>query len=300
MSAPDRPCDVCHRAESTWHITEWAVHLCSGCLPCYFEKKVKTTLTSLGQIKRGDRVMVGVSGGKDSAALVGALRALQKDLYFHLTAFYVDMGLPDYSAQCEVVIRQLCDQLRVPLEVLPLAKYGVHIEAVRKWPVCAVCGICRRALITRELTPDRCEVLATGHTLEDQLQYMVKNLISGRFWSPQPVLEATDYLPRKVKPLFFIPEAATAAYTEVRQLPLAEATCPLFVPESHSLKEVAQTLEQVAPGSKLIVLHNLRKLLKPRVEAQEWRPCADCGTPTPKQVCDLCRLRRDQEASKSL
>ena len=299
MSAPERPCDVCHQAPADWHITEWAVHLCSGCLPRYFEKKVKTTLTSLEQIRRGERVMVGLSGGKDSAALLATLKALQRELYFHLTAFYVDMGIPGYSAECEAVVGQLCEALRVPLEVLRLTDYGVRVEAVRKWPVCAVCGICRRALITRELTPDRCDVLATGHTLEDQLQYMVKHLISGRFWSPQPVLTATEHLPRKAKPLFFIPEAATAAYCKVRQLPAVEATCPLFVPESHNLKEVAETLEQVAPGSKLIVLHNLRKLLGPRTEEQEWRSCADCGAPSPKPVCDLCLLRRDQQAPKT-
>ncbi len=290
-------CSVCHTARATFNLAEWAVQLCPDCLPGNFEKRLKATIQSQTLFRRGEKVLVAVSGGKDSAALLAALARLKCDLYFHLHALHVDMGLGDYSQRSLEAVQALCERFKVPLEVLRAADYGVEVRATRQWPVCAICGGIRRALFAREVTPDKWDAFALAHTLEDQLQTLLKNLLSGKYWLPQPKLEASPHYARKIKPFYFFPEDATAAYAQVLELPYVKEECPLFDTASHDLKRVGQTLGEVAPGAKLIFLHNMRKLLSPPpADEGEWRPCTECGAPTPKGTCDLCRIRLAQQA----
>jgi tRNA(Ile)-lysidine synthase TilS/MesJ len=161
--------------------------------------------------------------------------------------------------------------------------------------MCAVCGAIRRAILPRVAQRAGAEVLCTGHTLDDQLVYALKDLLSGRAHPPRPVLPATAGFPQKSKPLFFLPERATAIYCGLAGLPTVAGACPRFDPSTHRFKAVFELLERLAPlGKKQLLTSLSRFITRPKGPDREEHPCPVCGLPTSFSPCPLCRLRASQ------
>jgi uncharacterized protein (TIGR00269 family) len=289
-----RKCGVCDGQEEVLAVTEWNRGLCRRCLPKALENRVLGEMRRRQMVATGERIGVAVSGGKDSAALLAVLATLRERKPFQLVALHLDMGIGDYSAACRAAVEALCRRYAVPLLVERVADYGVRAEGVGPWPVCAVCGGVRRALLPRLARRANLAALATGHTMEDMLQVMLKQLMAGRSFAPKPVLPATPYDPRKLKPLYFVPEKVTAAYAEARGLEYVAAPCPYFVPSSHRFKAVFEQLERMAPMAKMQVLTNLGRLLRPPPVAERSFVCEDCGERARRPLCPLCMIRRLQ------
>ena len=153
----------------------------------------------------------------------------------------------------------------------------------------------RRALFDRLGLREGYSAVATGHTLDDRLQQMLKRLLTGRLDAPQPVLPGDACHPRKIKPLSFIPDRASEAYVRLLELPYMTTACPQFAPEAHRLKAVFELLEQLAPMGKTQLVNSLHKAMREQPRGGEDRPCPECGHPTGTDLCPLCRLKRWQE-----
>jgi tRNA(Ile)-lysidine synthase TilS/MesJ len=288
-------CCVCKSTEGLHELSEFGKAVCSRCLPAFVRRRVNRTVARYQMIRKGETVAVAVSGGADSSSLLHMLHALRSRLYFHLLALHVDMGLGEYSERSRQACERLAERLGVRLVVERVADCGVRIEPVKQWPMCAVCGGVRRCLLPRAARREGAEVLATGHTLDDQLQYALKNLLSGRLEAPPPVRSATPSAPRKVKPLYLVPDSASDLYVQLEALPTCSDVCPTLNPDAHRLKRVFELLEELAPMGKPQVLLGLHKGLRSRAREKPEHPCPDCREPTTMAVCPLCRLRRWQQ-----
>jgi uncharacterized protein (TIGR00269 family) len=289
-----RKCGVCGATEDVLPVTEWNRGLCARCLPGAVERRIFGEVRRRQMVSARDRVAVAVSGGKDSAVMLASFAALRKQKPIILIAVHVDVGLGEYSTSCRAAVEEICRRYGVRLVVQAAAEYGVRPQAVEPWPVCAVCGSIRRAILPRVARRENVDVLATGHTMEDMLQTMLKQVLSGRDFCPKPVLPATPYDPKKIKPLYFVPEKLTAAYVRLRGLEYVEESCPYFPPDTHRFKSVFEYLESIAPMSKVQVLTNLGRLLKPPPVARREFRCQDCGEASRRELCPLCMLRRLQ------
>lgn len=293
-----RRCGVCGAEENVLVVTEWTRGLCRRCLPRAVENRVLSDIRRWQMIAPRDKVGVAVSGGKDSATLLAVLANLRRRKPFTLAAVHVDMGLGEFSRQSRQAVEDLCRRYAVRLIIETASNYGVRAEPTGPWPICAVCGGIRRAIFPRIARRENFDVFATGHTLEDMLQTMLKQLISGKDFCPKPVLPATPYDPKKIKPLYFVPERVTSAYAEIQGLEFAADTCPHFPPDTHRFKDVFEHLEKLAPMAKIQVLTNLGRLMKAPPVAQRDYACQDCGEASRRPLCPLCMLRRIQ-AGKS-
>lgn len=294
----DGACCRCAATADLLRFSELGKAVCPACYPQLLRGRIEATVRRFRMIPRRARVAVAVSGGGDSGALLHALAHLRGRLNFVLNAVHVDMGLGQYSEQSLAVCQEQARMTGVELVVDRVADYGVRVEALRDWPVCAVCGAVRRSILPRLARRIGADVICTGHTLDDQLQFMLKNILAGRPASPPPLRPATQGWPAKAKPLIQIPDRATQAYVRLVGLPVVQIPCPHFAPQSHRLKEVFALLEELAPMGKLQLWHTLRRVMAPDAAEYEQGACEQCGEPTSMGLCPLCRLRAAQATER--
>ncbi len=243
-------------------------------------------------IGKGETVGVALSGGKDSVALLDLMLQLRGRRHIRVVALHVDMGLGEYSTRQRAACQRIAAAHGVRLEVEQVAAHGIRVRPLGDWPMCAVCGGVRRALLPRLGRRIGVDVVCTGHTMDDELQAILKNLLSGKPEASSPVLPGTPSMPRKAKPLYFVPERVTALYVELKGLEFFSDPCPEFTEEAHRLKRVWDLLEELAPMGKVQVLHGMRRALTGKPGYKPEHPCPECGEPTTMRVCPICRLKQ--------
>jgi len=253
-----------------------------------------------------DRILVAVSGGKDSLALWKILL----DMGYRADGLYVGLGIGGYSSRSEQVCRDFAARHAQPrgssLIVVDLAdEYGYTIPTGSRTvnrPTCGVCGLSKRYVFNRVAVDHGYDVMATGHNLDDEAATALGNVIRWQddFLSRQrPVLPATGANQvRKVKPLYRLSEREMAAYCVVTGLDYVVEECPLVDGNTgHELKEALNLMERTSPGLKAQFLFGFLD------RAQEHWPadtddgdtivgaCASCGMPTTGETCAFCRQR---------
>jgi uncharacterized protein (TIGR00269 family) len=285
-------CRICGEATDILRLTEFNLKLCGPCFVHFFERRVRRAIEKHDMIREGDRVVLAVSGGKDSTALLLALRRLGVVMGFELSALHFHLNMGDYSDRNLVVVEEQARRTEVPLEVTRIGDLGLRVCRVKGWQPCAVCGVIKRSLMNREAVRMGATVVATAHTLEDILLFTFKNLLSRRFYVPLPVLPAAGGMTRKVKPLIYTPERLNLAYCRLKCIPVFEDKCPEWTPRGHSLKEVFEHMEAVMPSSKLQLLLSLQEAIPAREDFYKaaHTACESCGEPTSQSLCALCQL----------
>jgi tRNA(Ile)-lysidine synthase TilS/MesJ len=301
MQLPDRRTELegtcrCGRSGRLHHFTEMGGPLCERCFPGSIQRRVGRAIRAYQMVPKRSKVVVAISGGKDSTALLHALSVLRRGrLNFRLAALHLNMGVGEYSQRCEETCVALARRVEAELVTAPVSDWGVRVEETGRWPVCAVCGGLRRpitAILARRAGAD---VLATGHTLDDQLVYALKDLLSGKSHPPKAVMPQNSVFPRKVKPLFHLPEQAMAVYCRLEGLPIVQEDCPLSHPPTDRFKRLFEAMESLAPMSKKQLLVSLSRFLRrPKRPDREGHPCPVCGEPTYYNPCPLCRVRELQ------
>jgi len=285
-------CRICGASTQILRLTEFNLKLCEPCYLRFFERRVRRALEKHDMLSEGDRVVLAVSGGKDSTALLFALRRLGVVMGFELSALHFHLNMGDYSDRNLEAVEEQARVIGVPLEVARIGDLGLRVARVKGWHPCAVCGAIKRSLLNREARRMGATVVATAHTLEDVLLFTFKNLLSRKFYVPQPVLPPSGSLARKVKPLIYTPERLNLAYCRLREVPVFEEKCPEWTPRGHSLKGVFEHMEEVMPSSKLQLLLSLQEAIpgEEGVDASPREGCARCGEPTSQHLCALCQL----------
>lgn len=177
-------------------------------------------------IAPGERVAVGVSGGKDSLVLLAALARLAQ-FYpggFSVEAFTVDMGTPGMDLS---PLADYCRELGVPFHRIPTQMYHVIFETRREKNPCALCAKMRRGLLHDTALELGCNKVALGHHLDDAIETFYMNLFrEGRIGCFSPV----TYLSRKkltmIRPMLLATEAEVVRAVRQAQLPIVKSRCP--------------------------------------------------------------------------
>ena len=137
---------------------------------------VRRCIQDYDMIKEGDKIAVGVSGGKDSVALLTALARLQSyyPKRFELTAITLSMGLPgmDFTP-----IKTLCQELDVPYVVKETQIAQIIFEARQEKNPCALCSKMRRGALNDTIKEMGISILALGHHMDDAVETLVMNLL---------------------------------------------------------------------------------------------------------------------------
>ncbi len=283
---------MCGARTRVLRLTEFNLKLCPPCYLRFFERRIRRALEEHDMVREGEKVAVALSGGKDSAAMLYALKRLGVVMGFDLAAFHFHLNMGDFSDRNLRVVQEQCALAQVDLQVVRLGELGLKVQRVKGWHPCAVCGAIKRALFNREAARMGAHAVATAHTLEDVLLFAFKNLLSRNYLIPPPVLPPENGLLRKIKPLYYMPERLNLVYCRLRGLPVFEEKCPTWSPHGHALKDVFEHMEKVIPSSKLQLVLSLRQIMGSRdpKRINPVRPCSRCGEASTQDPCTLCRL----------
>ena len=260
-----------------------------------------------------ERILVAVSGGKDSLSLWDILWRLG----YQADGLYIGLGIDEgigYSAESQRLSEQFAAQRGLRLHIVDVdQQYGETIPEMAdrttrgRGKPCAVCGMAKRHIMNRVAREGGYDVLATGHNLDDEAAVLFGNTLN---WIPgylvrqSPVLEANrPGLVRKVKPLCRFYEREMAAYALLRGIKYIYEECPHSVgSKSLYYKEILNRLEEDRPGAKLsFYLRFLQAreegLFAPQADPQVelLHTCPSCGQPTTAPgECAFCRLVKSE------
>ena len=199
---------------------------------------VRRCVEDYGMIEDGDKIAVGISGGKDSLVLLKLLAALRdyhnKD--FTLQAITIDMGLGmDYSG-----IEQLCLDLDVPYTVVKTEIGPIIFDYRKEKNPCSMCSKMRRGALNQALLDLGCNKLALGHHFDDAVETFMMSLIyEGRISCFQPVthLDRTGVV--QIRPMLYIHEKTVASFAQRENLPVLQNRCPV---DKHTKREEIKAL----------------------------------------------------------
>ena len=278
-------------------------HNAGFCAPCFLHhcrEQVKRTIDDYDMFQPGERVLVAVSGGKDSLALWDLLR----DLDYDVDGLYLGLGIGEYSDESGRMARAYADKVGGKLiEVDIPEEYGFDIPTGSKAALrvpCSACGLSKRSLFNKAALDGGYDVVATGHNLDDEAAVLFGNVLR---WSTDylgrqlPVLPGEHGFARKVKPLVRLGEREMAAYCVLRGIDYIVEECPMAEGNKHlGYKEALNEIEARSPGSKAAFyfgfLDRASALFTPQAAAErvDLRPCASCSAPTTGEVCAFCSL----------
>jgi uncharacterized protein (TIGR00269 family) len=274
---------------------------CRDCFVRHCGEQVRRAIEDFDMIGPGERVLVAVSGGKDSLGLWHLLRGLGYDA----DGLYIGLGIGEYSDTSGDYARSFAHEHGWKLLEVDLpSAYGFDIpdgsRAARRAP-CSACGLSKRHLFNHAAIDHGYDVLATGHNLDDEAAVLFGNVLrweAGYLGRQHPVLPAAPGFARKVKPLIRLGERELAAYCVVQGIDYIVEECPMAVGNRHlGYKEALNDIEERSPGSKAAFLFGFLEHAHDRFapdaaeEREDLQICTSCGAPTTGDICAFCRMR---------
>ena len=218
-------------------------------------------------IAPGDKIAVGVSGGKDSLVLLQLMAALRQyhEAPFELEAITIDMGLGmDYSG-----VRALCDKLNVPYTVVKTEIAPIIFDHRKEKNPCSMCSKMRRGALNEAILEKGFNKLSLGHHYDDAVEtFMMSLIFEGRISCFQPVtnLDRTGVI--QIRPMLYIHEKTVDRFAERMELPVVENRCPVDkVTKRAEIKELIYDLSATYPDLKERIFGAMQRLPLP-----EWEP----------------------------
>ena len=202
-------------------------------------------------IQSGDKIAVGISGGKDSLTLLYALHGLMR-FYpnrFSLIAITVDLGYPDFHLDA---VKQLCQELEVPYYVVKTEIARIVFEKNALENPCSLCAKLRKGALNQKALELGCNKIAYAHHRDDILETMLLSMIfDGRFYafSPKTYLERTRLT--VIRPLMYVAEADVIGFMHKNRLPVVKNPCPVDgATKRQYAKDLLRQINRDNPGAK--------------------------------------------------
>lgn len=202
-------------------------------------------------IEAGDKIAVGISGGKDSLTLLYALAGLRR-FYpkpFDLIAITVDLGYEKFHTE---KIEALCQELDVPYHVVKTDIARILFEERKESNPCSLCAKMRKGALNEAVKKLGCNKVAYAHHKDDIVETMILSLIfEGRFhsFSPKSYLDRMDLT--VIRPMMYVNEADVIGFQRKYELPVEKSRCPVDgLTKRQYAKDLIHQLELDHPGAK--------------------------------------------------
>lgn len=324
---PGRKCkyfEECHDLPVVF-IPYASLRLCADHFYRYIEKRVQETIEKYHMISsmRPEKVLVALSGGKDSSVLLQILHKLYHEKII-IEALYIDLGIGHsaYSTESSRVAAAQCKTLNVPFHVVDIKKdYGFDMDqlyqlkmAVKEEKIsigsanfrgmCSYCGNIKRYVINKFAAEHGFTKVATGHNLTDEVTALMINFFNQdlRFLSrTRPMMDSgVDMLVPRIKPLYYIAEQEIIQYAYHAKIDHEYTACEYAEnsPNLH-IKQILQDMENDRKGLMLSLMRQYQKVLLPLIEPHQRTSdkkreikCTICGMPTTQKKCSFCRNQR--------
>ena len=269
---------------------------CRDCFLYFFENQVLKAIKTFKMFAKKDRILVAVSGGKDSLTLWNVLL----DLGYKADGLFIYLGVEGFSDIAKGKVEKFARERGARLIVVNLVDEGIPIPEVKKKTrrvVCSLCGQIKRYYFNMVGLKEGYDVLATGHNLDDEVSRLFSNVLHWKMEylvDQSPVLPSEDGLLKKVKPLCRVTEFETSVYAFFKKLDFVDVECPYSKGATFTMyKKHLNQIEFSSPGTKIDFYQGFLKNMKPILKKSEGvkNRCKICGYPTFSDMCSVCRLK---------
>lgn len=285
------------QAQAVIKIERHHTAFCKGCFTDHVHRQVARAVSEDRMFDPGDRILVAVSGGKDSLALWEILLRLGHAA----DGLHIDLGIGGYSIASREKTVRFSEMRGARLIVRDLREsLGAGLPEVAEEthrPACSACGVIKRYSYNQIAREEGYAVLATGHNLDDEAARLLGNVLH---WQEEYLRKQSPVLPaehamlvRKIKPLYRLCERELAAYAFLNGIDYIVEECPNAKGAKTLLyKDALNRLEEAAPGTKQNFYFSFLKRPSPPspTEQTEMISCQQCGQPTNGSLCGYCRL----------
>ncbi len=284
---------------------------CGPCLTEFVRTQVQKAIKVQRMFSPEDRILVAVSGGKDSLTLWEILLKLG----YRVDALYVGLGIPGYSERSHEKVERFahdvaeaCGSQLIIQTVEEDAGAGTGVKELAnliKRPTCSACGTIKRYQFNRVAYQNNYDVMATGHNLDDEAARLLGNVLN---WQEEYLQKQSPTLPasvegfsKKVKPLYRMTEREIAAYAVVNRIDYLVEECPNAKGAKMLVyKDVLNRLEAESPGTKHRFYWGFLEKQKKSantsnhsmtdIDQSTLLPCETCSQPTTAGICSFCRM----------
>lgn len=257
-------------------------------------------------IAPGDRIAIGLSGGKDSTALLMILSGIATSSDVDLVAITIDEGIAGYREETMAAAVDLARRLAIPQQIVSFRElFGRDLDSLligREKEACTVCGVLRRRALLEGARRARATKIATGHNLDDEAQSVLMNVLRGDL--PRLVQDTASGYPEcfipRVKPLIPLSEKEIVLYLMMQGTYSDLPECPYaHTALRGEIREMLSSLEFHHPGTR-------EKLIESRDQLREYSlkgfmgeairgggavtRCRICGEISSGEICAVCRL----------
>jgi len=270
----------------------------------YFLETLQETIDEFHLFTKEDKLVVAVSGGKDSLALLHSLKKLGYDP----EGIFIDEGIKNYREKSIEDLNLFIQQNSLKLKKISFEEENNFTldEAMttKQFHACMICGTLRRYLLnkyTKEF-----DVLATGHNMDDEAQTVLINLARANtelLLRGGPKSEPKKSFTQKVKPFYYLTEKQILTYTLINNIRVDYGECPYaYTSYRAKVRDLLNKEENEHPGTKKNILKNYL-LLKKRIHTEKSivkvQRCVLCGEASKEKICKACQIKKQILSKKN-
>jgi tRNA(Ile)-lysidine synthase TilS/MesJ len=305
-------CDICKQRPAKHHVPEAGVWVCDECFVKLMQQRIKRYINErrLFSGKRKYRILVALSGGKDSAMLLHALHSLYPER-LELLTLHIDEGIPGYSEHMGRLALDYAKRFGSQAHyearfvswtgyTLPEIVQLLRAKGLRNFSPCTFCTIIKRRILDEVAKELAVDYVFTGHNLTDFVVSLLINLYSGNYQRLLRLvlrdrIETQGPYPPKHWPLLYISDKETRTYASIVGIRLDYSVCPWKMGIRKILEQMLDELRAQNPTLEFNVLSIARRLAKDLPKdllKQKLYTCKYCGwlTSSPDRVCSYCKL----------
>jgi uncharacterized protein (TIGR00269 family) len=265
------------------------------------QEKVLKNIRQYKLIERGDKILIALSGGKDSIMTLDVLKTLENRHIVDLIAVTIDEGISGYRREGVEIAKKYTSEIGVEHRVVSFKEYlGITLDEMMIKPkrgACTYCGVFRRWILNKVAKEENATKIATGHNLDDETQSILMNYLEGNIANITRIgPKSSSSHPNftiKIKPLREIPEKEVALYVLAKKLPVHFAGCP-YAGDSFRA-EVGRFIKELSSEHPTIMYSTLRgfdriksALQKEIISNGKLDSCIICSEPASGGKCKAC------------
>ncbi len=218
--------------------------------------RVRRALDDYNMIEDGDKIAIGISGGKDSLTLLYALAGLRKfyPKKYDLVAISVDLGIAEINMSD---VQKLCEKLEVPLTLISTQIGPIIFEERKESSPCSLCAKMRKGALNEAALDLGCNKVAYAHHMDDIIETMFLSMIyEGKFYTFPPVTKLDKTNLTVIRPLIYVLEADVIGFKNKYELPVVKNPCPAdgYTRREYT-KQLIRQINQENPGVKKRFFH---------------------------------------------